>query len=657
MKKINIYIAILAILSILTGCIEEDPNLVNPPPKSDRVYIRFINLSGDRTPKKLGYDDNTSTNFVNYGKSSIAAHPPTDSSHLYIINANNQIEYKSNRIVKFSPNITYSYVSLPGPISSSNPKSTDTIFAISTSLAMPYNATESYLKLVNLYPDSTINFSLIIGCPGATPLFSGVRYLQQTPPQFVRTGKLAYTIIAIKNQIPQIVGTYSISTQERGQYAVVIAKNEDNSIGVFNLDELNLKSDAFSLADMIEQKYTNLRFINISANPITLIHNNKQILADNQAPLTISNSKQIEACQTQSKDTLSLIENSKLIATELYSFEVLENYFVVAADSGNAKKMLIVPPTYITNFENKSLIRVVNLAWDYPDIDVSIGSRASKDNTLGYTSGIAIVKNLKYGRISPAVLIEPGKLPLAIFTSFEPTEMVDNSNTFVEKNKEYLLLISQNQNGELTKFLVESSQTNLQLENLEKTSFVQILNAFNDVDDIEISINSDISNGKLFYSNVLSTNIPYADNTITIKTSYGTKNIMIYPKNNNRYVLILCGSAKDLDYVLLENNFERANPNFAKIRFINTINDIQLINVVENIKDTTVIAQLPYKEFTFYNDLDKVKRYTYYFFDNSTKKSILNFNLEVTMGKKYSLILAGGKNSKNKYSTILLQDY
>ena len=658
MKKL-FTILIGSFVIFLTSCIEEDPQLVNPPSKADKIFIRYINLSGDYQVKKMSFDNGISTNMVNYSKSTVAANPPADSSHISIININNQTEYKTSRLLKFSPNIYYSYVSLPGPLSQGNPKPTDTIFTITSSLAMPHNTTDAYIKLVNLYPDSLKTFSLMLGCPSSTPLFSGLRYMQQTSPSFVRTGLVAFSIVSFKESIPEIVGTYSLQTKERGQYAVVIGKNQSDGIGVYTLDELDLTTNSFKDAPIIDMKYTNLKSINVSNKEISVIHNSSNAISQNQPLEWISKNNQIVACESQSKDTIAILSENQVVSNITYSFEVLENYLLVVADSGKklASKSVILPPTRISNYNNKALIRVVNLAWDFQNIDVSIGSRQDKSSGLGYSSGNALVKNLEYGKYSEPILINEGSIPLSIFTSFEPSEMLDNSNSYMNKNKEYLLIVSQNQKGELLKYMIDTELEDTHFQSNEKTSFVQILNAVTDVDLVNISINNDIENGKLFYTNVLATNLLYPNNNITVKSDKSEIGITINPKIEHRYTLILTGTSSNLDYVLLENKIEKSNAFFAQIRFINTIQDIPQISIVEKIKDTSVIAILPYKEYTFYNNLDKIKRYTYYFFDNQTMKSFLNFNFEATLGKKYSLILAGGSKTQNKYSSILIQEY
>ncbi len=643
----------------LSSCIEEDPQLVNPPSKADKIFIRYINFSGDYQAKKMSYDNGISTNIVNYSKSTVAANPPADSSHISIININNQTEYKTSRLLKFSPNIYYSYVSLPGPLSQGNPKPTDTIFTITSSLAMPNNTTDAYIKLVNLYPDSLKTFSLMLGCPSSNPIFSGLRFMQQTSPSFVRTGLVAFSIVSFKDAIPEIIGTYALQTKERGQYAVVIGKNQSNGIGVYTLDELDLTTNSFKYAQIIDKKYTNFKSINVSNKEISVIHNNSNVISQNQPLEWISKNHQIVACESQSKDTITILSEDQVVSNLTYSFEVLENYLLVVADSGKklASKSIILPPTRISNYNNKALIRVVNLAWDFQNIDVSIGSRQDKFSGLGYSSGNALVKNLEYGKYSEPILINEGSIPLSIFTSFEPSEMLDNSNSYVNKNKEYLLVVTQNQKGELLKYMIGTELEDTNLQSIEKTSFIQILNAVTDVDLVNISINNDIESGKLFYTNVLATNLLYRNNNVTVKSDKSEIGITINPKVEHRYTLILTGTSTNLDYVLLENKIEKSNPLFAQIRFINTIQDIQQISIVEKIKDTSVIAILPYKEYTFYNNLDKIKRYTYYFFDNQTMKSFLNFNFEATLGKKYSLIIAGGSKTKNKYSSILIQEY
>lgn len=645
------------LMLLISGCIEENPDLVNPPSKVEKIYVRMINFSGDYLPRKMLFDNGYYTENINFGASSVAFHPPADSSFLSIINTQNLTDYKTKRIVKFYPSINYSYIVLPSVAQDSVYSPADTMLALSSSIAMPQYSTDAYIKMVNIFQDSLSSFSLMIGCPNSTPIISGVRYMMQAQPVFVRTGIVPISVVRNKNSVSEVIGTFALETKVKGQYAIIVSKNTIGEVEVYTLDELNTQSDAFKLATKIEQRYTNIRVLNISNEDITLLKNSEPIV-DNLTSNTISAINQVSACQSQAYDTLITFVGSNTTAQQSYSFEVLENYSIVVADSAynKAVKSIIIPPARIINFEDKSAIRVVNLAWKYTNIDVSLGTRQDKSIELGYSSGSTLVRLLPYGKYSAPILVSEGELPLTLFTSFEPARLLENTISSVEKNKEYLLIIYQDENGNIKQTLVDNNEANKNVNPLETTSFVQILNALPDSEFSNISINQSIIDAKLYYSNIIATNLKFLENQIKVNSSGQNSTISVTPKINNRYTMILCGNNSEIENVLIENTNEEINPKFAQVRFVNASKDFESVSVVDRIADTSVIAQVPYKESTFYQDLDKLKKYTYYFF-NSDKKLVANFSLDVTLGKRYTIVFAGNSNNPSKYEVMLIQEY
>ncbi len=660
-KSTNKFSLVLVLFSLIlitiNGCIEENPDLVNPPSKVEKIYVRMINFSGDYLPRKMLFDNGFYSENINFGASSVAFHPPADSSFLSIINTQNTTDYKTKRIVKFYPNINYSYIVLPSVPQDSVYSPADTLLALSSSIAMPKYSTDAYIKLVNIFQDSLSSFSLMIGCPNSTPIISGVRYMIQSQPVFIRTGIVPISIVRNKNSVSEVIGTFALETKVQGQYAVIVSKNMNGEVEVYTLDELNIQSDAFKLATKIDQRYTNIRVINIANENVTMLKNSEPIV-DNLSSNTISEFNQVSACESQSSDTLSVLVGSNTTSQQSYSFEVLENYSIIVADSADNKavKSIIIPPARIIDYEGKAAIRVVNLAWKYTNIDVSLGTRQDKSSEIGYSSGSTLVRLLPYGKYSAPILVSEGELPLTLFTSFEPARLLDNTISSIEKNKEYLLIIYQDENGNINQTLVEDNEVNKNVNSLETTSFVQILNALPDSEFSNISINQSIIDAKLYYSNIIATNLKFLENQIKVNSSGQNSTISITPKTNNRYTMILCGNNPEIENVLIENKIEEINPKFAQVRFVNASKDFATISVVDRIADTSIIAQVPYKESTYYQDLDKLKKYTYYFF-NSDKKLVANFSLDVTLGKRYTIVFAGNSNNPSKYEVMLIQEY
>jgi hypothetical protein len=206
--------------------------------------------------------------------------------------------------------------------------------------------------------------------------------------------------------------------------------------------------------------------------------------------------------------------------------------------------------------------------------------------------------------------------------------------------------------------LVEDNEENTQIKNIEETSFIQIINSVSRSGHAQISIGSSIPNAKLYFANTLATNIQIKDQNISFTINGITKVVNFLPKINSRYSLILCGDKDNPDYLLLENEIKPINKTVAERRFVNASQDLNSIWLVESIiKDTIPSANLVFKDFTFYDIMDKVKRYTFYFFNPDTKKSLMSFEIDVTLGKRYTLIFAGTSKNKFGYSVMQIQEY
>lgn len=658
-KKILLLLSFVFLVNILTSCIDENDKLVNPPSNIETVNVRFINFGSDNNNRYMTFNGTSPTNDVSYANSSDANHPPADSA-IISIRKSGTTEFTVSRMVKFSRNVNYSFFALPSPKGDSVYKAVDTVVTLTTSLAMPSYSTDAYIKLFNAYPDSTITFSLLVGCPNSDPLFSNVPYRACTIPTFIRTGKVPISILKISKGISEVVGTYEADLITQGQYAVVIGQDQTGNVGVYILDEKDLKSSGFHPAIRIEQRFANIRLINLSSTPVSAVKTPSEVIAQDLQTNYTGNYSVVSSCNSNAKDSVVFLSNNSFATNYTYSFEVLEKYSFVIGDSANkpANNAVLVPPSRISNLNGKSAIRVINLAWNYSSLDLSVASRQDNTDSLGFSAGLSLAKTLKFGTISSSVIITPGNIPLALFTSFSPVELLLTSITYIEANKEYLIIISNDASGNITMKLVESNNENSQVQNIENTSFIQIINSISRSNKVQLTLTGLIDNAKLYYTNTLATNIKITNQNITFLVNGISKTVTFTPKISSRYSLILCGDKDNPDFLLLENDIKAVDTRFAERRFVNASQDLTSIWVVENItKDTIPSSNLIFKDFSPFDLMDKAKRYTFYFFDPETKKKILSFDIDITLGKRYTMIFAGTNKDKFGYSVMEIQEY
>jgi len=657
-RQITIYLLSFITL-MLSGCIEENPDLVNPPSNVETINIRFVNLASDFQSRDLLFDGGNPLS-AGYSQISGTVHPPADSSFLSISKSSIK-EFAFNRITKFSRNINFTYFALPSPKGDSAYKDVDTLIVLTTSLAMPSYSTQAYMKLFNAYPDSTVTFSLMVGCPNTPPLIAAVGYRQTSSPEFLRTGIVPISIIKHSIGGNELVGTYQTNLEVKGQYACVVLEKQDGSIGIFFLDEMNTTTTTFDKAQEINERFATIRTVNLSNSSLTAIKLPGDVIAQDFQSNYIGNYSQISACSSNTVDSLIILDGNSTTTSLTSSLEVLRNYTLVIADSLSVigKKAVLVPPSDEIIESGYSSIRVINLAANYPTIDLSISSKSNPLDSLGYSAGISLAKKLNYGTVSSSVQISSGNIPLALFTTFSPVQLLKTLNGYVEADKNYLIVISNDFSGNLRLNLIEDSQVNQPLQNLNETSFIQIINSIARTQKINLTIGDKIPAAKLHYANTIATNLETTQQQISVDVNGKQLNINFTPEIDKRYCLVLTGDIDNPDYLLIGNTLSEPNFSVAQRRFVNASNDLPSVWVVDDVSNEEIIpfANLIYKDYTFYDIMDKAKRYTYYFYNPDTKEEIVSFDIDVTLGKRYILIFAGTSKNKFGYSVMQIQEY
>ena len=651
------FLYILGIALALFGCAKENPDLVNPPSNVDYINVRFINLAGDFNPRELKLDGNYLSSATEFLTSSETVHPSSDSGFLQIYK-DDQKEYSPVRLIHFQRNLTYSYFALPSYPSSQNPRSVDTIITMTTSLAMPANTEDCYIKLFNAYPDSLSSFALAIGCPSAPQILSNVFYRQITQPQLVQTGIVALSIIRKNRDGEIILGTFEVNLSSRGQYAVIISQDENHNPKVMLLDEMNSKATALSSPNEILERYSRIRLINISQSSVSAIKQPGDVIANALSQLTIGNYAQVGACKSASLDSVVFYQNGNLSANLNYSFDVLKDYSIVIFDSAtkNASNAVVVPPTSNINYNGKSLITVINATTSIKSFDLSMASRADT-SLIGYSAGNDVAKAVSFSQVAQPVVMGAGVLPFSIFTSGTPYSLVFNGLTNVLPDKSYIIIVYNDAQNNLKVSIVENSQENAPIHSLENCSFLQFLQAVSGTDGIKISIPGQIASGNLYYSNSYAAVLPNTSTTISASINSTNLNIPINPDPSKRYSIIFSGYIDSPDYILLEDPIPAQDLTNYKFRFVNASNDFNTIAVTKDTILDQAIALLNYKTISPFSSDYQQKLKTFYFYDVDSKKQLTKISMYFTLGKYYTIVLTGSSKAKGGYSAMILQDY
>lgn len=646
----------ICIALTLVSCTEESMDLVNPPSNVDYINVRFINLAGDFETRDLKLDGNEIASSIAFSSNSIANHPPADSGFLYVYK-NGQKEFSPTRMTHFQRNLTYSYFALPSFFGNPNFRNVDTLIAMTTSLAMPPNTEDCYVKLFNAYPDSLSSFAMAIGCPSASQIFSNVFYRQITQPQLIPTGAVAISIIRRTREGETIMGTFAVNLSKRGQYAVIIAQDELHNPKVLLLDELNSETSALTTPDPILERYSRIRLINLSQSTVSAIKEPGEVIANDLQQLTIGNYSQVGACKSSALDSIVFYQNGNATANLNYSFDVLKDYSILIFDSASksARNTVVIPPPKI-NYNGKSLITVVNATNSIKSFDLSIASRA--DTSLhGYSAGGYLAKSLTFSQVSQPVVIEAGVLPFSIFSSGMPYSLIYNGLTSVEPNKSYLIIVYNDNENNLKVSILDDSQENMPIQSLENCSFLQILQAVSGTDGIQISIPGQIPLGTLYYSNSFAAVIPNAPTQVSAVINSTPLDIPINPNPQKHYSIIFSGNKDAPDYILIEDDIPTPDATTYKYRFVNASNDFSSVSVALDTTLNQTIAILNYKTISPFSSDYQQKLKTFYFFDTETGKLITKLSMFFNLSKSYTIVFSGSSKVKVDYSAMILQNY
>jgi hypothetical protein len=591
MKKL--LLLILGIILIL-GCAEESPDLVNPPAINNTIDLRFINLGGTGGDLTLEMLNETKLENIVYNQATASINPPADSTTFKVFE-NGSLSYDYNKIYKFRiRNVKYTFIALPTHENGYNYQNVDTLLNFRTALTVPQNRNDCLVRLFNAYPDSTATYFLRLGCPNGTPVASAMPYKRvNSQASIVPSGKQAFSLVKSKGGQNEILDLYEADLEPQGQYTFIVTRDLDGSEKMMFLDENDTESTAYRPATIIDERLANIRTLNLSSSPVNIYRSNGDVITLDVAENYIDLYNGMVTCSSEDLDTL-IVDNSLGQDTITASLEVLQDYTIASFNSNSGVKSVLVEPNPNTiESQGKATIRVVHGAEEIDGVTVSIGARnqhLSESNENNFVIGELIATQLKYGSVSEAKYFEPPidgqsfKLPITVFTSTEPAELIYTTLAEVEPDKEYLLFVSEDEQRNIETHLVEHSEEDKQPDNLEQGVMLQVLHAVPGVDQITFSVNDEYLNDAiLFFSGSLSTVIPAGDQTLFINGS----NYNLQADPEKRPYLIACGNANAFD--IFDLNFEPMGAVYGefKRRFVNASEDVARLGIKEQEADTS----------------------------------------------------------------------
>lgn len=655
-NRIYNLILVLAIALFLTACPQENPLLVEQPSQSNTIYLRFINLAGDKAPRTLSFESKYEFANVAYLTNTLAINPIGDSAFASIL-VNNAVEKRSSYKTKFQSKTNYTFFGIPSSPRDSIQKQIDSIYFITTSFSKPSEPDVSFIRFANFVPDSISAFSYSLGCPSGRALASSLTYRGLTSNIEVPSGKLVFSVQYNKNGIQEL-GTYevNISTAQSYNYLVFTALELDGSIGIYLLDEDNKQINAMQKLSPQTNKDAFVKIVNVSSKSINLEYNLGKSLIANISPNSITDFATIESCKLNEKDTLIVSSNGGVLNKFVAALTVGQNYTLFVADTIDGSVSLLLNEEMKNKSSNlgRTQIRALNFL-DNKTINVSLGAR---DTAGGYTAGEIIAGEVRSNSTSPVQILKSGDAPISIFSTAPPVKYLYSSLQKFEPNTNLNFIASTDDNGVNNYYLIDDAAKNISLKPLQEGVLMQLLNGVPEKEFVEISIPNRFNNVKLTYSNVISTIVSQGTNNITIDG----KNFTYNSSTDKRNLLVASGEASNIDLGDYTTEPMGAPVNFYKRRAINAAKDFGVLRVYDGDPNASTGSTSPWSDDLPYQTkcdprfMDNEKKLSYWFVsaEDITKSATKLNDIRLNFGKNYTFIFIG---SKKGYTAVILQEY
>jgi hypothetical protein len=434
-------------------------------------------------------------------------------------------------------------------------------------------------------------------------------------------------------------------------------------IAISVLDENDLTTNALKAAQIVPEKKTEIRTINLSNSDLLIKRRNGDPLASNVSKMYIDKFSTISACMSAFKDTLDIMFANEVKSSINTSLEVLSRYSLIVYDSANSEAagaLLLGPPKLTVDSKGKAIVRVVNALNNKDGLNVSVGARKESDLTEflnGFSSGISLARQLKFQNVSSFSVVNPGPAPLSVFTSASPSRLLFATNTYFEADKEYIIIVTNDENDNIKLTMIDEDDESQNITFLERGVFLQIVNSTSDNSTIKININSQITgkpileNADLHITNSLATVLDSSNQVITINGQQYTSNA-----STNERIMVIAGGKKD-DMRVLVNKFEPLNENTKfRVRFVNAAYDVPLVKLKKSDKDSTYFESVEINTFSSYNVENREQKPAFFFYDADNINNIGRFSdVTMSLGKSFCIIIYGHSSREcNKYTDAKL---
>ncbi|MFN8360726.1 MAG: hypothetical protein U0264_12505 [Candidatus Kapaibacterium sp.] len=646
--------AIAASLSL--GCASENPNLVNPPSGLDSIYIRLINFTNDNQQRILSLAGAVQTTAVSPLSASETITSPSDSAVITIIR-NGSVEYKPYTRLRFSRTSYQSIVALPSSATAPVKRALDTLIALYTPYHSESNNDKASVRMMNCIADSGTRYSLRLGCANGAEIAFDNGFRSQSGIQELPPGNVGITLVRRDNDKVQALDLFECTLSPKGAYTffVLIAASTGKAT-LYMLDERNTTPAALRELVPIPERTASIRTVNLSKSAIDvdrLTGQSFQTITRAQPAGSVTDYLPVGACESFTADSFTVTPTGSAITSVAETaLEALQRYTLLAFDNSTPRPAMIVPQFSTAPIAaGKALVRVVNAMPRQTSMTVSLGAYTDLAQATGFSSGTILASRLTDGNYSDQTAVVAGELPITVFTSGSPAQLLLSTVAQLESQKKYLLVFW-NDNQITRSALIEESQTSGAAGILEHGAFVEIVHAYSSQEKITCGLNRVVSNATLFYGNSLATVLPGGTHTLT---STGGVSIP-FTASTDSTVLALITGATNSDVLFFTAPEGTVKLGQSIQRYINACKEIPEVFVT---RDSLNGLPLFSKSIPYRSKADTLinyeRRTTLVFSNAATKEELYRVeNVSLPLGKNYAIIFVGA--NKN-YHAIIQQEF
>lgn len=655
LKNLLTSLTILAV--VLVSCASEDENIVNPPPGSVNVGLRFFNGVPDGTARRLLLERNIQTLPVNSGAMSAVVAAPSDSSFLEVI-AGSTTELLTTERQRFSRNSVYTVIAVAD---SASGQSFDTVL-LYPSTAILGTVPLAQVRLINAVPSADLRYDVRVGCPSGPSLpgssvgFRNASLYREVPP-----GLNVFTIVEESPTGTTILGTYECDLEARRPYSFLFFRRTPSAQASIALyDEGDSTENLERPLTTVSERSSLMRVLNVGSMPVSVVNTStSQTLVQDLAPRRLTPYVSLPTCERITPDVFETRFTDGREAVDSTSLNVREKYTLITCDTGSNAQIVIVPPTpLVYGAEGACKVRVVHAAAKSGSVVVSVGARNDPTAKNGYSPGSTLARDLTFDNTSGVALLPPGPLPLTVTSSSTPTTIRAIGSSNIELGKSYLIIVADRDGGGIDLLVVEDNDENKLTSAIDDAVFARVVNASVTSDVVTASLGNVVTDGKLFIGNSFATVVPRGPTSI----SMGGATTSIEAMEGLRILAVRADGGGQPNVITVRTAPLETIRGSSQRRVVNATDDVPFISInydsisVDPTIDEIFVTRVAYGETTIPDRIDRERRGSFYVFDSDTRKELYRLPISFgPLGNSYTLVVMGRKETG--YSVLVLQEY